>query len=36
VSTYTAIACGDLALVNDDVERIGGAPALTLRELLAR
>ena len=36
VSTYTAIAQGELALVTDTVERLTGRPPLTLRELLTR
>ena len=35
VSTYTAIATGELARVSDDVERLTGRPPLTLRQLLA-
>jgi NAD(P)H dehydrogenase (quinone) len=35
VSTYTAIAAGELAAVSDTVERLTGAPALTLAEHLA-
>ena len=35
VSTYTAIAAGELALVTDTVERLTGRRPLTLRELLA-
>lgn len=34
VSTYTAIAAGDLALVTDTVERLTGAAPLNLTELL--
>lgn len=34
VSTYTAIAQGELAAVTDTVERLTGRPPLTLRELL--
>ncbi len=36
VSTYTAIAAGELAGVTDDVERLTGAPATSFAELLAR
>ena len=35
VSTYTAIASGELAAVSDDVERLTGRPARSLRQLLA-
>ncbi|GAA1823332.1 NmrA family NAD(P)-binding protein [Microlunatus capsulatus] len=35
VSTYTAIATGELARVTDDVERLTGRSPLTLRQLLA-
>ena len=35
VSTYTAIASGELAGVSEDVQRLTGRPALSLRELLA-
>ena len=35
VSTYTAIAAGELALVTDTVERLTGRRPMTLRELLA-
>lgn len=35
VSTYTAIATGQLARVTDDVRRLTGRPPLTLRQLLA-
>lgn len=35
VSTYTAIATGQLARVTDDVQRLTGCPPLTLRQLLA-
>ncbi|CAN5200366.1 SDR family oxidoreductase [soil metagenome] len=34
VSTYTAIASGELATVSDEVERILGRPPLTLQEVL--
>jgi uncharacterized protein YbjT (DUF2867 family) len=34
ISTYTAIARGELALVTDDVERLSGHPPQTLREFL--
>jgi NAD(P)H dehydrogenase (quinone) len=36
VSTYTAIAAGEMAGVSDDVERTIGRPATRLREVLAR
>ena len=36
VSTYTAIASGEWALVSDDVPRLTGHPATTLREVLER
>ncbi|MBB2986015.1 SDR family oxidoreductase [Terracoccus luteus] len=36
VSTYTAIAAGELAGVTDDVERLTGRPPLSLREVLSR
>jgi uncharacterized protein YbjT (DUF2867 family) len=36
VSTYTAIAAGELAGISDTVDRIAGHPPLTLRELLDR
>jgi len=36
VSTYTAIAAGELAAVTDDVARLAGHPATSLAELLAR
>jgi NAD(P)H dehydrogenase (quinone) len=36
VSTYTAIAAGELAGVTDTVERITGHPARTLAQVLAR
>lgn len=36
VSTYTAIAQGELATVTDTVERLTGRPPLTLRELLSQ
>jgi uncharacterized protein YbjT (DUF2867 family) len=35
VSTYTAIAAGELADVTDDVERLLGRPALSLEKVLA-
>src|SRR5699024_2460352 len=35
VSTYTAIASGDLAWVSDDVERLTGRRAESLKEFLA-
>jgi NAD(P)H dehydrogenase (quinone) len=35
VSTYTAIAAGELAGISDDVERLTGRPPMTLREFLA-
>ena len=34
VSTYTAIASGELARVTDDVQRLTGRPPRSLRELL--
>ncbi len=34
VSTYTSIACREVAAVSDDVERLTGRPPLTLVELL--
>ncbi|MBY6366547.1 SDR family oxidoreductase [Rhodococcoides corynebacterioides] len=36
VSTYTAIASGELSRVGDDVERVTGRRAMTLREVLNR
>ena len=36
VSTYTAIAAGELERVSDDVPRLLGRPALSLEELLTR
>jgi NAD(P)H dehydrogenase (quinone) len=36
VSTYTAIAAGELADVSDDVARVTGHPATPLREVLRR
>lgn len=36
VSTYTAIAAGELAEITDDVPTLTGHPALTLDELLSR
>jgi uncharacterized protein YbjT (DUF2867 family) len=36
VTTYTAIAAGELATVSGDVERLTGRPPLTLDELLTR
>ena len=36
VSTYTAIAAGEVASVSDAVPRITGRPATSLRELLSR
>ena len=36
VSTYTAIASGELAVISDDVERITGKRGLSLGELLAQ
>lgn len=36
VSTYTAIAQGELATVTGTVERLTGRPPLTLRELLSQ
>ena len=35
VSTYTAIAAGELALVTDDVERVTGRRAVSLADILA-
>jgi NAD(P)H dehydrogenase (quinone) len=35
VSTYTAIAAGELATVSDAVPRLTGRPALTLAAILA-
>jgi NAD(P)H dehydrogenase (quinone) len=35
VSTYTAIAAGDMARVTDDVPRLAGHPATSLAQLLA-
>jgi NAD(P)H dehydrogenase (quinone) len=36
VSTYTAVASGELAPVSDDIPRLTGHPATSLRELLSR
>jgi NAD(P)H dehydrogenase (quinone) len=36
VSTYTAIAAGEMAAVSDDIERVTGHPATSLEELLRR
>nr|WP_297430058.1 SDR family oxidoreductase [uncultured Actinotalea sp.] len=36
VSTYTAIAAGEMARVTDDVERVTGRPPLSLRDVLVR
>ncbi|MDQ1666598.1 MAG: hypothetical protein QOH75_2629 [Actinomycetota bacterium] len=36
ISTYAAIATGELAVVSDTVERIAGHPPLTLRQVLDR
>jgi uncharacterized protein YbjT (DUF2867 family) len=36
VSTYTAIAAGEMAAVSPDVQRLTGHPATSLGELLAR
>jgi uncharacterized protein YbjT (DUF2867 family) len=36
VSTYTAIAAGELAKVTDDVRTLSGHPPMTLAEMLAR
>jgi NAD(P)H dehydrogenase (quinone) len=36
VSTYTAVATGELAPVSDDVPRLTGHPATSLAELLSR
>ena len=35
VSTYTAIAAGELADVTEDVERVAGHPPLSLAEVVA-
>ncbi|OFB35846.1 NAD(P)-dependent oxidoreductase [Mycolicibacterium sp. (ex Dasyatis americana)] len=35
VSTYTAIAAGQMSTVTDDIEKITGTPGLSLEELLA-
>jgi NAD(P)H dehydrogenase (quinone) len=34
VSTYTAIADGEVARITDDVQRVAGHPARTLEEAL--
>ena len=34
VSTYTAIAAGELAAVTDNVEAITGRPPMTLRDFI--
>jgi uncharacterized protein YbjT (DUF2867 family) len=36
VSTYTAIAAGEVAAVSDDIHRLLGRPATSLRDLLTR
>jgi uncharacterized protein YbjT (DUF2867 family) len=36
VSTYLAVAAGDLATVTDDVERLTGKPPMSLAQFLAR
>ena len=36
MSTYTAIAAGEMAEVTDDVERLAGRPPLSLEELFGR
>ena len=36
VSTYTAIAAGEVAAVTDDVPRLTGRPATALADLLRR
>jgi len=36
VSTYTAIAAGELEAVTDDVPRLTGHPATSLAELVGR
>ncbi|GAB3586168.1 hypothetical protein GCM10027406_35760 [Leifsonia lichenia] len=36
VSTYTAIAAGELGRVTDDVERVTGTPPLSLAQFLER
>ena len=36
VSTYTAVATGELAAVSDDIPRLAGHPATSLRDLLNR
>jgi NAD(P)H dehydrogenase (quinone) len=36
VSTYAAVAAGELAPVSDDIPRLTGHPATSLRELLSR
>jgi NAD(P)H dehydrogenase (quinone) len=35
VSTYTAIAAGELDIVTDDIERITGEPPISLADHLA-
>jgi hypothetical protein len=35
VSTYTAIASGELSAVSDDVQRLTGRPPLSLHALLS-
>lgn len=34
VSTYTAIAAGDFAVVSNDIEMLTGRPPMTFREFL--
>jgi uncharacterized protein YbjT (DUF2867 family) len=36
VSTYTAVATGELAPVSDDIPQLTGHPATSLRQLLSR
>jgi NAD(P)H dehydrogenase (quinone) len=36
VSTYTAIAAGELAAVSEDIPEVTGHPATSLAEVLAR
>jgi len=36
VSTYLAIAAGDMATVTSDVERLTGTPPMSLAQFLAR
>ncbi|OAX60517.1 hypothetical protein A5N15_05965 [Rothia kristinae] len=35
ISTYTAIAAGELAEVTDDVERLTGHPPLSLEQVMS-